>query len=67
MLEDDNMLNRLYELVEYEKANAKYQKELKGLDRPMMPGEAGQDIYNNTDNFKCLYFAIVNISRSLKG
>ena len=25
----------------------KYQKELKGLDRPMMPGEIGQDIYNN--------------------
>tara|TARA_R110001592_G_C13173208_1_gene750031 strand:+ start:4045 stop:4323 length:279 start_codon:yes stop_codon:yes gene_type:complete len=25
----------------------KYQKELKGLDRPMIPGEVGQDIYNN--------------------
>lgn len=25
----------------------KYQKELKGLDRPMMPGAAGQDIFDN--------------------
>ncbi|KZZ28466.1 oxidative damage protection protein, partial [Oleiphilus sp. HI0081] len=25
----------------------KYQKELKGLDTPTMPGEAGQDIFNN--------------------
>jgi len=25
----------------------KYQKELKGLDVPTMPGEAGQDIFNN--------------------